>query len=145
MSGNQNRLIRVQTAMALFLIAVTLLLVKPFGMTGVALAAAAANAIGNYFYLREVRAALQFSAYNRTYVRLIGPCAVSIGVILGLRFFVLEVHPEWLLIIIALVTSYTTFCGLALLVGLDDDDRMIVGAIQRRLLGIVGRTAPVSS
>lgn len=145
MSGHQNRLIRVQTAMAIFLVAATILLVKPFGMTGVALVAAASNAIGNCFYLREVRAALQLSPYNRTYIRLLGPCAASIGVIFGLRFFAAAVHPKWLLILVALVISYATFGGLALVLGLDDDDRIIVGAIQRRLLGAVGRTASVSS
>jgi O-antigen/teichoic acid export membrane protein len=145
MSGNQSRLIRVQTAMAVFLVAVTILMVKPYGMTGVALAAAAANAIGNYCYLREVRSALQLSPYNRTYVRLLGPCAVSVGSIVVLRFFVPAIHPEWLVILIALFVSYVTFCGLALLLGLDDDDRMIVVAIQRRLLGAVGRMASVAS
>jgi O-antigen/teichoic acid export membrane protein len=144
MSGNQKRLIRVQAIMAVFLVAVTMGMVKPFGMIGVALAAAASNAIGNYFYLREVRSALQLSPYNRSYVRLLIPCVVSISVILGLRLFLAGVHPEWLPIAIALVLSYATFGGLALLFGLDEDDRMIVGAIQRRLLGAVGRTPALS-
>jgi hypothetical protein len=41
--------------------------------------------------------------------------------------------------------AYATFCGLSLLVGLDDDDRMIVTAIQRRLRGALGREPSLSS
>ncbi len=77
MSGNQARLIRVQVLMAVFMIAATLGLVRPLGMAGVALAAALTNVLANVLYLRQVRAALQLSPYNRTYLRLLGPCLAS--------------------------------------------------------------------
>jgi O-antigen/teichoic acid export membrane protein len=141
MSGNQRRLIRVQALMAVFMVAAVAGLARPFGMAGVALAGALTNAAMNYLCLREVKAVLQLSPYNRTYLRLLGPCAASIAVLLGSRLLVVEVHPEWVLIVIALAVSYATFGGLALLLGLDDDDRMIVGAIQRRLLGAAGRAS----
>ncbi|MGC2248991.1 MAG: flippase, partial [Terriglobales bacterium] len=139
MSGNQRRLIRVQAIMAVFVVVTTAGLVRPFGIVGVALAAALTNAIANYLNLREVRAALDISPYNRTYLRLLLPCAASIAVVVGIRLLTAGFHPEWMAIAAALVLAYAAFCGLALLVGLDDDDRMIVTAIQRRLLGAVGR------
>ena len=80
MSGNQGRLIRVQAMMAVFVVVVTLILVTPFGMLGVASAAALTNAVSNYFYLREVRRALHLSPYNRTYFRLIVPALVTLGI-----------------------------------------------------------------
>jgi len=40
--------------------------------------------------------------------------------------------------------SYASFCGIALLGGLDDDDKMIVGAIRGRILGATGRTSSLS-
>jgi O-antigen/teichoic acid export membrane protein len=144
MSGNQRRLIRVQTGMAIFMVAATAALIRPFGMVGVALAAALTNAISNYLYLREVRAALQLSPYNRTYLHLLLPSTASLAVILFLRYFSLSVHPEWLSIVAALAAGYAVFCGLSLMVGLDDDDRMIVGAIQSKLLGAVGRRPTLS-
>ena len=58
MSGNQGRLIRIQVMMAVFVIVVTLVLVRPLGMLGVAEAAALTNILNNYFCLREVRRAL---------------------------------------------------------------------------------------
>jgi O-antigen/teichoic acid export membrane protein len=141
MSGNQKRLVRVQIIMAVFVIVVTLAMVRPYGMVGVAAAVALANAIANYLYLKEVRAALQLSPYNRTYLRLLLPGLASIAVIFALRLLTPSVHPEWLMIGAALVVAYAIFGGLCLIVGLDDDDRMIVAAIQRRFLDAVGRSA----
>ncbi|MGB6385173.1 MAG: oligosaccharide flippase family protein [Terriglobales bacterium] len=144
MSGNQARLIRVQAMMAVFMVMATFGLVRPFGMAGAALAAALTNALSNYLYLRQVRAALQMSPYNRSYLRLLGPCLASLVVTVGLRLLVrssnLHLHPEWLWIGIALVISYASFFGLALLAGLNDDDKMIVAAIRGRVLGAIGRT-----
>jgi len=144
MSGNQRRLIRVQAIMAVFLIGVTAVLARPFGIVGVALAAALTNAVSNYLSLREVRAALQLSPYNRTYLRLLLPGAASIAVVLGVRSATAVFHPEWAAVALALAAAYATFGGLTLLVGLDDDDRMIVTAIRRRLLGTVGRISTFS-
>ncbi len=140
MSGNQRRLIRVQAIMAVFVVIATAALVRPFGIVGVAMAAAVTNVITNYLNLQEVRAALQISPYNRTYLRLLLPGGASVAAVLGVRYLTAGFHPEWMAIAAALVVSYATFCGLALLVGLDDDDRMIVTAIQHRLMGAVGRS-----
>jgi O-antigen/teichoic acid export membrane protein len=140
MSGNQARLIRVQVVMSVFLVAATLGLVRPLGIAGVALAAALTNALSNYLYLRQVRAALQMSPYNRTYLRLLGPCALSLAVTAGLRLLTRSsnLQPEWLWIGVALVVSYATFCGFAMLAGLDNDDKMIVAAARSSFLGVKG-------
>jgi O-antigen/teichoic acid export membrane protein len=136
MSGNQARLIRVQAVVSVFMVAATFGLVRPFGIAGVALAAALTNVLSNYLYLRQVRAALRLSPYNRTYLRLLMPCIASLLVTIGLRLLArsgsLHLHPEWLWIGMALVGSYASFCGLALLVGLDDDDKMILAAVRGR-------------
>lgn len=145
MSGNQARLIRVQVVMAVFMVAATLGLVRPLGMAGVALAAALTNALSNCLYLRQVRAALQLSPYNRTYLRLLGPGMASLALTVALRLAMrpFGLHPEWLWIGIALAIAYATFGGLAMFAGLDDDDKMIVAAIRGRVLGAVGRTPPL--
>jgi O-antigen/teichoic acid export membrane protein len=141
MSGNQKRLVRIQTTMAVFVVVVTLAMVRPYGMVGVAAAVALTNAITNYLCLKEVRASLQLSPYNRTYLRLLLPGLASIAAILALRLLAQSVHPEWLMIGAALVVAYAIFGGLSLIVGLDDDDRMIVAAVQRRFLDAVGRSS----
>lgn len=144
MSGNQKRLLRVQAMMAIFLIVMTLVLVRSFGIIGVAVAAALTNALTNYLCLREVRLALELWPYNRTYLRLLVPSAASFAVIAILRELAANVHPQWLMIGVALILSYVTFCGLSLMIGLDQDDTMIVDAIRRRMVGTVGRIRPLS-
>jgi hypothetical protein len=102
-------------------------------------ASALTNAVTNYIYLREVRAALQLSPYNRTYLRLIVPAMMSLGVTFSVKFPVRHLQPQWLWIGITLMISYATFCGLSLLFGLDDDDRMIVTAIRGRVQATIGK------
>jgi len=110
----------------------------------VALAAALTNVLSNYLCLRQVRTALHLSPYNRTYLYLLPPCLASLALTAGLRSLArsphLDLHPDWLWIGIALLVSYASFCGLALLTGLDDDDKMIVAAIRGRGLRAMGRT-----
>jgi O-antigen/teichoic acid export membrane protein len=141
MSGNQSRLIRVQAIMAVFMVVITFLLVRPFGMVGVALAAALTNAVSNGLFLWQVRSVLHLSPYNRTYFRLIAPAAISFAATVGLRLWSRssQLRPEWLWIAFALATAYALFCGLTLLAGLDDDDKMIVAAVRARVLGAVRR------
>jgi O-antigen/teichoic acid export membrane protein len=141
MSGNQTRLIRVQVIMAIFMVAATLGLVRPFGIAGVALAAALTTVLTNYLCLRQVRGALQLSPYNRTYLHLLSPGMASLALTVGFRLLVrsLDLRPEWFWIGIALVASYASFCGLMALAGLDSDDRMIVAAVRNRVIGTLGR------
>jgi hypothetical protein len=142
MSGNQARLIRVQVIMAIFMIAATVGLVRPFGMAGVALAAAMTNVLNNYLCLRQVRVALQLSPYNRTYLRLAAPALGSLALTEALYRLLVSynLRPEWLWIGITLLLSYVSFSGFVLLAGLDNDDKMIVTAVRNRLLGALGRT-----
>lgn len=139
MSGNQGRLIRIQAMMAVFVIVVTLILVGPFGMLGVATAAALTNILNNYFCLREVRKSLQLSPYNRTYLRLILPAFAALGVTLGVKLLAAQFQPQWLWIGIALLISYAAFCGLSLIFGLDDDDKMIAAAVRDRIRGALAK------
>jgi len=142
MSGNQGRLIRVQALMAVFVVAMTFILVRPFGMTGVAVAAAVTNALSNYFFLREVRSALRLTPYNRTYFRLLVPVLLSLGITVGIRLLSRGYQRQWFWIALTLTVSYAVFCGLSLLMGLDNDDKMIVAAIRGRLRGAMGRFPP---
>jgi len=131
----------VQVLMAIFMVGATFVLIRPFGMAGVALASALTNVFNNYLCLRQVRAALQLSPYNRTYLRLLAPAAVSLALTEALRIVVryYSLHPDWLWIVVALGISYASFSGLALLAGIDNDDKMIVDAVRGRVLGALGR------
>ncbi len=117
----------------------TLVLVRPFGMLGVAAAAALTNILNNYFCLREVRRALRLSPYNRTYFRLILPALAALGVTLGIKFLSAQFQPQWIWIVIALAGFLHGVLWTVLIFGLDDDDKMIVAAIRGRILRAGGK------
>jgi hypothetical protein len=87
------------------------------------------------WYLLEVRRKLGMSPYNMSYFRLTGPFAATLLVLLIERRFLLGTHSDLLLIAIAPVAGYVAFTGIALLTGLDSDDRFILGAIWLRTGG----------
>jgi O-antigen/teichoic acid export membrane protein len=137
MAGQQRRLIRVQAIMAGVMVLLSLLLIPKLGLTGAALAAALTNAISNVWYLREVWSKLQMFPYNRSYLGLLFPVGGSLGVLLLLHFVAGGRLAPWMVLGIGLSVAYLVFLSLALVVGLDDDDRMIARALWSRVRGMV--------
>jgi O-antigen/teichoic acid export membrane protein len=129
MSGNQGRLVKVQSAMAVLTILLSGLLIPRWGLVGAAVASAAANAGANLWCLLEVRRRLGVFPYNRTYLRLAPPLVATIAVMLFLRETFGAVRPEWSVIAAALVLGQLTFLAAALLFGLDRDDKLIISAV----------------
>jgi len=80
MSGNQKRLIKVQSAMAAVMIGLNVLLVPVWGVVGAAVAAAVTNVGMNLLNLQQVRTALQLSPYNRSYIHLLAPSVAVVAV-----------------------------------------------------------------
>ena len=134
MSGNQRRLIRVQTLMAVGMVMMNILLIPRFGILGAALAAAFTNAITNVLYLREVKSALGLLPYNRTYLRLALPAVATAAALVVLRMLAKDLHP-WIVLLSALAGSYAVFTGLAVTAGLDPDDRAVANAVYERIAG----------
>lgn len=135
MSGNQRRLFRVQLVMAGVICAMNLLLIPRWGITGAAIAAALSNILTNLWYLREVRNALGLQPYNRGYLRLVLPLALTCVALFGVRAALSASSPAWLLIAAGMVVAYLTFAGIVLLCGFDADDHLIASAIRMRLRG----------
>ena len=128
MSGNQRRLIRVQFVMAGISLLVNITLIPVLGIVGAALASAAVNAAGNLWNLFHVRQALAISPYNRSYYSLLLPAGVTAAAVLLLRFFAGTSHGvphAALAIMLALITAYTLFCGLAFAFAMGPDDHLI--------------------
>jgi O-antigen/teichoic acid export membrane protein len=135
MSGNQNRLLRVQIGMAIVAIALNFMLIPKFGLIGAALSAAITNAGTNLWNLLEVRSTLRLSPYNRSYLRLLLPVLASAAVILGARYGTFDMKKQWVAIVLAALAGYVVFIITALLAGLNDDDRLIIRAVSSKLLG----------
>ena len=140
MSGNQRRLIKVQVAMAGVTILLNFLLIPWFGIMGAALVGAMVNVLSNFWFLVEVRRALGISPYNRGYLALMLPSAITAALLALLHYRAENRLPGVVLILVALSLGYLVFAVGALLHGLDADDRLIVGTVWARVQGIFGGT-----
>jgi O-antigen/teichoic acid export membrane protein len=133
MSGNQRRLLRVQVAMAAFMVIACFALIPIWGIMGAAVAAAITNAGTNFWNLLGVRKKLGFSPFSPGFARLLAPSVASIVVALLIRREANLLGHDWLLIGISLLAAYGVFAAIVALTGLDADDRMIVNAILSRI------------
>jgi O-antigen/teichoic acid export membrane protein len=147
MSGNQHRLVRVQAYMAATMVVLSVWLVPLWGVWGAAVAAAVTNVGVNVWNLVEVRSALKLSPYNQSYLKLVPPLTGALFVtwlasklsISASIFVSISMKTDLMMIFIALVSAYATFSGVALLMGLDEDDRLIANAVWARVRGAVGQ------
>jgi O-antigen/teichoic acid export membrane protein len=147
MSGNQHRLVRVQAYMAATMVVLSVWLVPLRGVWGAAVAAAVTNVGVNVWNLVEVRSALKLSPYNRSYLKLVPPLTSALFVTwLASKlsrsasiFVSISMKTDLIMILIALASAYATFSGVALLMGLDEDDRLIANAVWSRVRGAVGQ------
>jgi O-antigen/teichoic acid export membrane protein len=136
MSGHQDRLVRVQVKVVIANIVFNLVLIPIWGIIGAMVVSAATNAAINLLYLREVKAILGLTPYNRSYVRLLLPVLGSAAAIALVRMEASWFHNVALAIVAGLVLGYLVFTAGMLPGGLDEDDRLVAGAIGPRLLGM---------
>jgi O-antigen/teichoic acid export membrane protein len=138
MSGHQGRLVRVQVKVVIGNIILNLVLIPVWGIIGAIVVSAATNAAVNLLYLREVKAILGLTPYNRSYIRLFLPVLGSAAIVALVRMEASLFHNIVLAIVASLSLGYLAFILLALLAGLDEDDRLVAGAIGSRVRGMLG-------
>ncbi len=137
MSGHQDRLIRVQVKVVIGNIIFNLALIPILGVIGAIVVSAATNAAINLLYLREVKAILGLTPYNRSYVRLVVPALSTAATIVLVRMEASWFHSAVFAIVAALLLGYLVFTALSLFAALDEDDRLVAGAVGSRLRGMV--------
>jgi O-antigen/teichoic acid export membrane protein len=142
MSGHQDRLVRVQVKVVIANVAFNLILIPIWGIVGAILVSAASNAAINLLYLREVKAILGLTPYNRSYLRLVLPVLGSTAVIAVVRMEASLFHNVVLTLVAGLLLGYAVFIAGMLLGGLDEDDRLVAGALGPRVLGVFRRMRP---
>ena len=138
MSGNQNRLIKVQAAGGVLMVVSNVLLIPRFGIVGAAWADAVTISFTNLWYLREVRLALGFSPYNRSYLRLLPALAATVATAFGLRLALAKVPSAWVSLMVSGSLVYLVFIGSTLLTGLKDEDLLLASAVWGRVRGTLG-------
>jgi len=140
MSGNQNRLIKVQAVMTGGMVLLNVLLIPPLGILGAALATAATAIVSNIWFLIEVRGALGMSPYNRRYLHLLPAVTASVVTAVLSRWFTGSWRPQWGVILMSALFSYLVLIGTSAMIGLDEGDRLIANAVWARLQSLFGRT-----
>jgi O-antigen/teichoic acid export membrane protein len=141
MSGHEKRLIRLQAAMAAVMVLASVSLIPIWGIYGAAAAAAITNVGMNVWSLIEVRRALKISPYNRSYLHLLLPTALTLATIIGLKKVAFVFHHDWVAIGVALLAAYAVFALVfRSIAGLDDDDRLIASALRSRVRGMFARS-----
>jgi O-antigen/teichoic acid export membrane protein len=139
MSGNQRRLVRVQAAMAVVMVVLSIQLVPLWGVLGAAVAAAITNAGTNAWNLVEVRRALKLSPYNRSYLKLLPSIGSALLITLLVSKASVFLRADWVMIVVALVLAYGVFSAVTFAMGLDADDRLIANGVWARVRSTFGQ------
>ena len=137
MSGQEKRVLKIQTVMAVVVVAMNLALIPRMGLLGAALAGAAVNAATNLWSLAEVRKSLGIVPSARKYVALVAPTVAMIAMVLLFQQFVAATWPAWAAVLAGLTIGYLVFAAASLL-ALDPDDRVIARIIWSRVREIAG-------
>ncbi len=143
MSGNQRRLIKVQVCMAAMMVLLNMALVPIAGTIGAAVAAAFVNIGTNVWNLREVRASLGLSPYNRSYFQLLPAFLAVLIVTLALKMGFAGMRLQWAVALVASVLAYLVFLGIMLSCRLTADDDLIVKAIWSKIAAAFKRQKTV--
>lgn len=133
MSGNQRRLIKVQTTMTAVMILLDVALIPRWGIMGAALASATTMVLSNTWYLGEVRAALGLIPFNRSYFKLVVPFVAMTAATILLRSWWTHSRLDLLFIGGSIILGYVIFFGGALSFGLNADDRIVGDAVWSKL------------
>jgi O-antigen/teichoic acid export membrane protein len=133
MSGNQRSLVWVQAGSAVTTVILDWLLIPHWGILGAAAASAVTMVGANLAYLNRVRHKLQISPYNRSYFGMLIPVLGSVVSLWLVKWLLSAIRPEWAGLAVGLVLAYVSLIGLALLTGLDSDDRVILRAVWSRI------------
>ena len=127
MSGNQNRLVKVQATMTALLVLLNVLFIPRWGIMGAVVVAALTNIGTNIWNLLEVRSSLGFSPFNRSYWQLLPAGIVTLSAELVLKRLGHVFEPGLVFIMVSVAVGYLIFSGILVATGLDADDRLIAG------------------
>ena len=133
MSGNERRLVRVQTGMAAVMVILCFKLVPTWGIVGASVAAAITNIGMNVWNLLEVRSCLKLSPYNWSFLKLLPSAGSAAILVYLLARSSLFAHAQLVGVLVSLSLAYMVFTVMTLALGLDADDRLITDAVFNRI------------
>lgn len=133
MSGNERRLVRIESFVAFLTVLFSVVLIPHWGMIGAAVVSTLTGVTCNALCLREVDRELGLRPYNRSYLRLLPPMLGVVLLSLLARAAFLPYYPAFIVMACALALSYAVFIGFTLASGLSADDQLVAGVITSKL------------
>lgn len=119
-------------AMAIVSVGLNVLLIPRMGILGAGVATAGSIVLVNIARLVEGKVLLGVVPYDRTTLKVLATGAVLLGVTYAARRFI-DLPDEWYWSGGFLIALYGLVAALTLLMGIREEDRIIVGAVLRRL------------
>jgi O-antigen/teichoic acid export membrane protein len=133
MSGHEVQLIKIQACNAVAMVALNLLLVPRFGITGAAAASAVSVIVTNLWCLAAVHRGLKLQPYNASYKKLVAPaivCAILLAVLLHASS---RTHSLWAIASLGFSSAYISFLATFFCFGLDSEDRRLARVVGGKL------------
>jgi O-antigen/teichoic acid export membrane protein len=140
MTGRHRYLIWIQAGVSLMIVVLNVLLVPRWGIVGAVCTAAIANVAVNTCYLITVRRVLGLFPYDTSYFRLLLPGVGMLSVLFVIRETFSAIWPAWATLGASLLLAYVIFLGLALVFGLNADDKLVAQMIWARIQSVIFRT-----
>ncbi|HEY8669584.1 MAG TPA: flippase [Terriglobales bacterium] len=135
MSGKQRRTVRAQLFVVPLTIALNVVLIPRIGLLGAAIAAATANALLNVLLLQDVRTILSLRPSGRSYLSLMLPTALTLGIVCFIR---VAMHGNSVSIFLALLLAYSVFMATMVAARLEEDEKTLVTSAWKQLIRIAG-------
>lgn len=133
MTGHQRQLIQTQITSAISTLALYLLLIPGLGIIGAALGQAIGLIIANVLNLWHVKRKLGMLPYHRSILKLLAPLTATGIVLVGLNIGIARGANDLGILVGGLLAAYSVFGVMALLTGLDENDRVVLRAILQRV------------
>lgn len=113
-------------------LALAFILAPRYGLEGAAIANALTFAISNTFRILLVKKFVGIQPYDRNYLRMIVPAAVSLAVMLGVHS--IASGPGWLLrLVLTAAAGFIAYGGAYLLIGLTPQEKQGIAGLKNRL------------
>jgi O-antigen/teichoic acid export membrane protein len=125
MSGNEGEFLKIQASNAALLLALNILLIPRFGITGAAIATGVTTVSTNLWGLASVHRILKLLPYHAGYLKLVAAGAVCAAAVVPLSRAFRQTPRQWEVAAAGLLLAYTIFMGVMFLLGFDNEDRML--------------------
>jgi len=132
MTGYQKWNVYNAVVLAVVTVVLNVVLVPKMGVTGAGLATGAAQALVKIARMIQVRYLLKINPYDRSSVKVGITVVVSLAIAILTRRYV-DIPPGFVTSVVVMVASLALVAALTVVLGVKEEDRMVLGTVLRKL------------